>query len=109
MLGTELGVNEREISVLVDLVFWWGERNEVLKYIACLLLMKELLKMNQGRRWMENLQFYLFIFLEFAILNRPEKVSPENVTIEQKTWSKLREWTRWLPGGGVKKAAKAES
>lgn len=46
---------------------------------------------------------------EFAVLNRPEKVSPENVTFEQNTWNKLREWTLWLPGGGVKKAAKAES
>ena len=46
---------------------------------------------------------------EFAVLNRPEKVSPENVTFEQKTWSKLREWTLWLPGDRVKKAAKEES
>ena len=28
---------------------------------------------------------FIYFFLEFAILNRPEKVSPENVTFEQKT------------------------
>lgn len=37
---------------------------------------------------------------EFAVLNRPEKVSPENVTFEQNTWNKLREWTLDYLGWG---------